>query len=240
MRLIINADDFGLSKSISDGIVEGIKNGYITSTSIMANMEYAEYAIKEAIKYNINCIGLHVNLTVGRPITKNLNLIDENGKFLYNKKQIENKKLTYEDAYNEIIAQLNMINKYSNGVVKIDHLDTHHHLCDNENIKNAIIDIARKYNIPIRNEFECEISKPDILYKEFTIKNVTLDVLKMMVQKYLDENVTIELMTHPGYVDEYTKTLTSYLGRKNELQVIKQAKEDGLFDKIDLINFKQL
>lgn len=42
MRLIINADDFGLSKSISDGIIEGIQGGYITSTSIMANMKYAE------------------------------------------------------------------------------------------------------------------------------------------------------------------------------------------------------
>lgn len=29
MKLIINADDFGLSKSITNGIVEGILNGYI-------------------------------------------------------------------------------------------------------------------------------------------------------------------------------------------------------------------
>lgn len=28
MKLIINADDFGLSKSITDGIMEGILNGY--------------------------------------------------------------------------------------------------------------------------------------------------------------------------------------------------------------------
>lgn len=47
MRLIINADDFGLSKSITDGIIEGIKGKYITSTTIMVNMEYAEYAINK-------------------------------------------------------------------------------------------------------------------------------------------------------------------------------------------------
>ena len=29
MKLIINADDFGLSKSITDGIITGIKDGYI-------------------------------------------------------------------------------------------------------------------------------------------------------------------------------------------------------------------
>ena len=64
MKLIINADDFGLSKSITDGIIEGIKGGYITSTSLMVNMPFAKYAIDEAVKKNINCIGLHVNLTV--------------------------------------------------------------------------------------------------------------------------------------------------------------------------------
>jgi len=43
MKLIINADDFGLSKSISDGIIEGIKFGYITSTSVMANKEIKNF-----------------------------------------------------------------------------------------------------------------------------------------------------------------------------------------------------
>lgn len=48
MKLIINADDFGLSKSITDGIIDGILSGYITSTTVMSNMDYAEYAIKQA------------------------------------------------------------------------------------------------------------------------------------------------------------------------------------------------
>ena len=38
MRLIINADDFGLTKSITDGIVAGIKEGVVTSTSLMVTM----------------------------------------------------------------------------------------------------------------------------------------------------------------------------------------------------------
>ena len=240
MKLIINADDFGLSKSISDGIIDGIIGGYITSTSIMANMEYTEYAIKEAIRNNIDCIGLHINLTVGKPIIENNNLTDENGSFLYNRKQIENTKLTYEDAYNEIIAQIKAIENYSNELIKIDHLDMHHHLCDNENIKKAVIDIAKEYNIPIRNEFDCDIIKPDILYKDFTIKDVSIKNLEEMITKYQDKDITIELMTHPGYIDDYTKKITSYIGRDNELKILKEAKEKGLFDKIELINFKQL
>lgn len=239
MKLIINADDFGLSKSITDGIVVGILDGYITSTTIMANMDYAEYAIKQAIKNNINCIGLHVNLTVGKPIIKNSNLTDDNGIFLYNKNQIENKKLSYEDVYNEINAQVEKVKEYSNGKIKIDHLDFHHHLLSNDNIRKAVLDIAKDLNIPIRNENITGYKCPDILYKEFTINNVNVNNLKNMISKFHNENIVIEIMTHPGYVDEYTKSITSYVDRENELNVLHDAKSIGLFDDLELISYSE-
>lgn len=241
MKLIINADDFGLSKSISDGIILGIREGYITSTSIMANMTWAEYAIKKALEYNIDCIGLHINLTVGKPIITNDNLINNNGQFYYNKEQIENPKLTYQDAYNEIMAQVNVISNYSDGKLKIDHLDTHHHLMDNPNIKQAIVDISQKLNLPIRKYDNIQnIKCPDFLYKDFTINNVSIDSIKQMIEKYKNDNVVVELMTHPGLINEYTKTVTSYLNREKELLVLKESKELGLFEEIDLVSFQQL
>lgn len=241
MKLIINADDYGLSKSISNGIILGIREGYITSTSIMANMTWAEYAIQKALEYNIDCIGLHINLTVGKPILKNDNLINNNGYFYYNKEQIENPKLTYQDAYNEIMAQVNAISNYSDGKLKIDHLDTHHHLMDNPNIKQAIVDIAQKLNLPIRKYDNVQnIKCPDFLYRNFTINNVSIDSIKQLIEKYKNGNVVVELMTHPGLIDEYTKTVTSYLNREKELLVLKESKELGLFEEIDLVSFQQL
>lgn len=240
MKLIINADDFGLSKSISDGIIEGIKNKYITSTSIMANMPYAEYAIKQAINNNINCIGLHINLTVGKPIITNDNIVDENGVFYYNRKQIENIKLSYEDAFYEIMAQIEKVNSYSNGLIKIDHIDTHHHLCDNENIKQAILDISNNLNIPTRNENIGNLKCPDVLYKDFTINNVKVKSIREMILKYKDKNIIVELMTHPGFIDEYTKSVTSYLDRELEYNVLMDSSKMGLFDEIELISFNQL
>lgn len=240
MKLIINADDYGLSKSISDGIILGIREGYITSTSIMANMTWAEYAIQKALEYNIDCIGLHINLTVGKPILKNDNLINNNGYFYYNKEQIENPKLTYQDAYNEIMAQVNAISNYSDGKLKIDHLDTHHHLMDNPNIKQAIVDIAKKLNLPIRKFNNVQnIKCPDFLYRNFTINNVSIDSIKQLIEKYKNNNVVVELMTHPGLIDEYTKTVTSYLNREKELLVLKESKKLGLFEGIDLISFRE-
>jgi predicted glycoside hydrolase/deacetylase ChbG (UPF0249 family) len=237
MKLIINADDFGLSKSISDGIIVGIKDGYITSTSVMSNMTWAEYAIKEAIKNDIKCIGLHVNLTVGKPIIENSNLVDDDGTFLYNRKQIDNKKLMYEDAYNEIMAQIEMVTKYSDGKISIDHLDTHHHLFDNSCIKQAVLDISKKLDIPIRKDDSCDVKCPDVLFKDFTIKNVNVDSIKTLVFNYKEKDVVVELMTHPGFIDEYTETVTSYLDREKELDVLKECKLLGLFDGIELISF---
>lgn len=241
MRLIINADDFGLSKSISDGIIDGIKGGYITSTTIMANMEYTEYAIKEAIKNNINCIGLHINLTKGKPIIPNPNLTDNNGEFLGQLPQINNIKLTYVDAYNEIKAQINTIDKYSEGKLKIDHLDSHHFASLNENIKKAIIDIAKEYNIPIRNEFECDITKPDIFYIDFSLKNIDYSELENMLFLYKDKDICVELLTHSGYVDDYTMKITSHnVQREQELNLLREAKEKGLFNQVELISFREL
>lgn len=239
MKLIINADDFGLSKSISDGIVKGIKEGYLSSTSIMVNMKYAKYAVELAKQNGINCIGLHINLTVGKPLIKNERLTDENGVFLYNRKQIENPNLTFDDAYNEIMAQVNLYKKLSGG--GIDHLDTHHHLIDNPNIKAAIKKISKELNLPVRRECDgLSQKKTDLLYHEFTIDNVNIETLRKFFQTYSKKDITVEIMTHVGLIDDYTKTVTSYLGRDKELALLKQAKEEGLFNENDLISFGDL
>ena len=243
MKLIINADDFGLSKSITDGIVEGIKGNYITSTSIMVNMEYTEYAIKKAIENNIKCIGLHANLTLGKPIIKNENITDEDGYFLYNKFQIENDKLTYDDAYNEIKAQIVKLKELSNNKIRIDHLDTHHYLCKNSNIRKAIIDIANELNVPIRKENEQitakEVKCPDVFYDNFSIYNIKIEELEKLISNYRNKDIIVEMVTHPGYIDEYTKQITSCLTRDEELKVLKRAKLQGIFEQVDLIDFSK-
>ncbi len=240
MKLIINADDFGLSKSITDGIISGIIGGGITSTSIMANMPYAKYALEEAVKNNINCIGLHVNLTVGKPILKNENLTDENGVFYYNKSQINNEKLTYQDAYNEIMAQFEFVTRESGGQIKVDHIDTHHHLRENSEIRRAINDICKKFDLPIRKDKnDSDLKSPDYLFHNFTIENVNIETLKSFVEAYKSTDKIFEIVTHPGYIDDYTKTVTSYLDRDKELAVLKEAFALGVYEGVQLISYRE-
>ena len=54
--IIINADDFGLSKGINKGIIEAYKNGILTSTSICANGECFDDAVKLAKENNISTL----------------------------------------------------------------------------------------------------------------------------------------------------------------------------------------
>lgn len=239
MKLIINADDFGLSKSITDGIICGIKEGFITSTTLMANMEYTKYAIEQALKNNITCIGLHVNFTKGKPIIENKNITDENGNFLDRYTQLKNTNLSFEDAYNEIKAQLDRVNKLSNGKLKIDHFDAHHFMMNNDIIKKAVEILSKELNIPVRKENNINAKCPDIMYEDFSLTNVNTYALEKMIDIYKNTEKIVELMVHPGFIDEYTKSITSYLKREEELNILKEAKESGIFKEVELISFSE-
>ena len=50
-KLIMNADDFGMTQGNSIGILMAHAQGILTSTTCMMNMPYAEFALKEAKKF---------------------------------------------------------------------------------------------------------------------------------------------------------------------------------------------
>jgi chitin disaccharide deacetylase len=56
-RLIVNADDFGLTRGVNDGIVEAHTHGVVTSTSLMVDAP----AVRDAVRLG----GEHPGLSVG-------------------------------------------------------------------------------------------------------------------------------------------------------------------------------
>jgi len=69
-RLIVNADDFGWSEAVTSGILRAHREGIVTSTTLMANLPGAEAALERARREAPGLgIGLHLNLTEGRPLT---------------------------------------------------------------------------------------------------------------------------------------------------------------------------
>jgi chitin disaccharide deacetylase len=83
-RLIVNADDFGMSRGITDGIVLAHRYGFVTSTSLMVNMPAAEYAVSRLASVPRLGAGVHLNITAGRPLLpaeKVQSLVDCSGQF---------------------------------------------------------------------------------------------------------------------------------------------------------------
>lgn len=78
--VIINADDYGCNVDIDRGISELIRDHHINSTSVLVNGEHVEEAariLKEILKQNPELeralsIGLHFNLTEGKPFSKSI------------------------------------------------------------------------------------------------------------------------------------------------------------------------
>lgn len=246
MNLIINADDFGLSKSINKGIIEAYQDGLISSTTIMINMPYVEDAISKWKENTSLGLGLHINLTQGSPISNNVNsLVDENGIFHKHRKiETGEVNIVYEDAYREIKAQIEKLLSYD---VRIDHLDYHHFIHVNPSIRKALINLALEYKLPLRTideEFRNEvkhngIKTPDVFSFDFYGDGAKLESIVNFVNNYEDCN-SIEIVTHCGYVDEDTKERTSYILREVELNELKKLKTTSFYRQNYLSKYSDL
>src|SRR5215813_556275 len=67
-RLIINADDFGFTRGVNNGIVQAHKQGIVTSTTIMANGQAFNEAVELARENPGLGVGCHLYIVGGRPV----------------------------------------------------------------------------------------------------------------------------------------------------------------------------
>lgn len=81
-RLIINVDDFGYCSGVNRGIIESHQNGVLTSTTMMCGMPGFDEAVNLAIENPKLGVGVHLTLTSGYPVKKDLQtIVAEDGKF---------------------------------------------------------------------------------------------------------------------------------------------------------------
>ena len=72
MKIIFHADDYGLSKGITDNILLCHDQGILHRVSLMANGYAYDYACEELLQ-RPNLTGcVHLNLIEGEPLTKAL------------------------------------------------------------------------------------------------------------------------------------------------------------------------
>lgn len=81
-RLIVNADDFGRSRSINEAVIRAHREGILTTASLMVTGEAFEEAVALARENPRLGVGLHLTLVCGTPaVGRDVNprLVRENG-----------------------------------------------------------------------------------------------------------------------------------------------------------------
>jgi chitin disaccharide deacetylase len=83
-RLIVNADDFGRSRSINEAVIRAHQEGILTTASLMVNEPAAAEAVELARKNPRLGVGLHLSLLCGRsalPPSEIPGLVNGRGEF---------------------------------------------------------------------------------------------------------------------------------------------------------------
>ena len=158
-KIIINADDFGLTKTISDAIIKVYEIGNLSSTSLMVNTPGTDYAINLARNNPDLGIGLHFNLTEGFALTGVSSITNSEGHFLDKMKlnfHVILKKIDIKDILKELKTQYEYITKA--GLIPT-HIDSHQHIHMNPKIFRLVADFAKKKNIHIRIAFPQTIQR---------------------------------------------------------------------------------
>lgn len=225
-KVIFNADDLGLTKGTNKGIEESIKKGVVRSTTVMVNMPYALEGIKKIKSLGIDSIGIHLNLTCGKPtlpINEVNSLVDINGNFYRRRDQLFPKMLL-DQVKKELENQIQIALNWG---LKPSHLDSHHHIHMYEGIRDITVELALKYGCALRYcNYETKelikkngIKTTDYFTMEFYANNANFTTIKNILENF--EGDTIEFMTHPSVDDEELRLISSYnVERIEELKVL--------------------
>lgn len=150
MKLIINADDFGLCNSVNEAIIEVFKVGNLTSTTLMVNMPGTNHAVQLAKENPGLAIGLHFCITEGKPLSKATSFIDENG-FFINRPTFIKKALRGEIIKEEVTQEFKaQIDRFKSFGIPMTHTDSHQHLHMLPFVFDAMKEVLAFEKLPVR------------------------------------------------------------------------------------------
>ncbi len=150
-RLIVSADDFGMSAGVNAGIIRAHSQGILTDASLMVNGKAFDEAVMLAHAHPTLSVGLHLVLAQGRAVSPPDRiplLVDRSGMFGTNPIW---QGLRYyftpgmrEQLHREIIAQ---IEKYTATGLPLSHVDGHLTIHMHPTVLHILLEVADRYGI---------------------------------------------------------------------------------------------
>jgi predicted glycoside hydrolase/deacetylase ChbG (UPF0249 family) len=240
--LIVNADDFGLTEGVSRGIIQAHWEGVVTSTTFMTNFPWAPQMAPLLDEAPDLGVGIHLNLTTGRPLLPAAqvpSLVTKEGDFCKALLHLV-ARVDPADVEREWAAQI------ERGIELLGrrptHLDTHRYLQGYPAFAEVMIRLAKRYTIPaVRNLYPGPQLRPagrlgslnpaNFLVDRYILRSsqaVTASGLgcprailvgdfdrELLLSRLarLEEGVT-ELVCHPGVVDQQLRSITSLVEQR--------------------------
>jgi predicted glycoside hydrolase/deacetylase ChbG (UPF0249 family) len=152
-RLVVNADDFGLSAGVNRGILEAHAAGVVSSVSVLVNAPGWTDAVRRLRDLGSSPgigVGLHLNLTMGRPVSWGGSLCDaRTGRFHSLGALVARAcagRLDPGDIAIECAAQLARL---KNAGFVVSHLDSHRHVHILPGVWGAVAETVRNAGVPV-------------------------------------------------------------------------------------------
>jgi len=145
-QLVVNADDFGFTPDVNEGIIEAHRDGILTATTLMANGAAFEHAVGLARQTPGLDVGCNLVLVGGPSLLTGVNLPATVGQLLaaIARRQIR--------VYDELRAQTRRI---VDSGIQPTHLDTHKHTHLAPPVLEAVARLSKEFGIPwIRRPFD--------------------------------------------------------------------------------------
>jgi len=161
-KLIVNADDFGLTTGVNRGILESHSGGIVTSATLMATGTQFDDAVTAAQSAPNLSIGCHVVLVDGTPVSPP-DMVDtllairsaEPRKFYSSLSAFAARAMLGGFDQNQLVTEITaQIRKIQAAGLQVTHLDSHKHSHIFPDILTAMLRAARICGVrAIRNPF---------------------------------------------------------------------------------------
>jgi len=150
-ELILNADDFGLTRGVNEGIVRAHRDGVLTSATLMAGGPAFDHAVECAQANPRLGVGCHLVLTGGvavSPKEEIPSLVDDNGNLPASLgafvARLTSGKIRSRDIARELRAQIAKIRAAG---IQPTHLDTHKHTHAHPRVMKILAKLAHDLGI---------------------------------------------------------------------------------------------
>jgi chitin disaccharide deacetylase len=151
-KLVVNADDFGFTRDVNQGIIEAHRRGILTATTIMSSGAAFDDAVRLARENPALDIGVHLVLVGEPPFPITVAEL------------IRAVALGRIRIYEELSAQ---VQRVLDAGLAPSHLDTHKHTHLLPPVLNAVARISEKFKIPwVRRPFDFPIEPHSIPWQK--------------------------------------------------------------------------